>query len=40
MRREGSPRILDPRHTTKISRIDEALGILGKRLIVAMDDAA
>ena len=33
-------RILDPRHTTKISRIDEALGVLGKRLIVAMVDAA
>jgi antitoxin HicB len=33
-------RILDPRHTTKITRIDQTLAVLGKRLIVAMHDAA
>ena len=33
-------RMLSPRHQTKIARIQEALRLLGKRLLVAFDDAA
>ncbi len=33
-------RMLDPDHATKPSRLDAALRALGKRLLVAMDDAA
>lgn len=33
-------RMLDPRHPTKLVRIQRVLEALGKRLIVALDDAA
>ncbi len=33
-------RMLDPRHPTKLPRIRQALEALGKRLVVAMDEAA
>ncbi len=33
-------RMLDPRHPTKLVRIQQVLEALGKRLIVALDDAA
>jgi len=33
-------RMLDPRHNTQLSRIQEALSKLGKRLLVSMDEAA
>ncbi len=33
-------RMLDPRHSTKLVRIQRVLEALGKRLIVALDDAA
>lgn len=33
-------RILDPRHPTKLPRIKEALEILGKRLVVSVEEAA
>jgi len=33
-------RMLDPRHQTKLSTIQEALKVLGKHLVVNMDDAA
>ncbi len=33
-------RILDPRHPTKLPRIDAALGVLGKRLVLDVRDAA
>jgi antitoxin HicB len=33
-------RMLSPRHQTKISRIQEALRLLGKQLLVSLDDAA
>jgi antitoxin HicB len=33
-------RMLSPRHQTKIARIQEALRLLGKRLLVSLDDAA
>lgn len=33
-------RMLDPRHQTKLSRIQQALDVLGKRLVVHMNDAA
>ena len=33
-------RMLDPRHPTKLPRIDEALAVLGKRLAVELRDAA
>ena len=33
-------RILDPRHPTKLPRIQQALAALGKRLTVAVEDAA
>lgn len=33
-------RMLDPRHGTQLSKIQEALGKLGKRLLVSMDEAA
>ena len=33
-------RMLDPRHPTKLPRIQEALGALGKRLLLSMDEAA
>jgi hypothetical protein len=32
--------MLDPRHATKLPRINEALDVLGKRLIVSLDEAA
>jgi antitoxin HicB len=33
-------RMLDPRHATKLSRIQTALDFLGKRLVVSLDNAA
>ena len=33
-------RMLDPRHSTRLSRIQAALDFLGKRLVVSMDNAA
>ncbi len=33
-------RMLDPRHATRLSRIQKALGFLGKRLVVSLDNAA
>lgn len=33
-------RILDPRHSTKLPALTEALRVLGKRLIVAVEEAA
>ena len=33
-------RMLDPRHPTKLPRIKEALDALGKRLVIAVEDAA
>jgi len=33
-------RLLDPRHATKLSKIEKALSILGKRLVIAVDEAA
>ena len=33
-------RILDPRHPTKLPRIDAALAVLGKRLVLDVRDAA
>jgi len=33
-------RMLDPRHATRLSRIQMALDFLGKRLVVSLDDAA
>lgn len=33
-------RMLDPRHPTKLPRIKEALDLLGKRLVVSVEDAA
>ena len=33
-------RMLDPKHPTKLPRIKEALDVLGKRLVVAVEEAA
>jgi antitoxin HicB len=33
-------RILDPRHPTKLPRIQEALDVLGKRLVLGVEEAA
>jgi antitoxin HicB len=33
-------RMLDPDHATKSARLEEALRAVGKRLLVAIDDAA
>lgn len=33
-------RMLDPRHATKLPRIKEALDLLGKRLVVSVEEAA
>jgi len=33
-------RMLDPRHATKLSRIQTTLDFLGKRLVVSLDNAA
>ena len=33
-------RMLDPRHPTKLPRIKEALDVLGKRLVVSVEEAA
>ena len=33
-------RMLDPRHSTKLPRIKEALEVFGKRLVVSVDEAA
>jgi antitoxin HicB len=33
-------RVLDPRHATKLSKIEKALSMLGKRLVIAIDEAA
>jgi antitoxin HicB len=33
-------RMLDPRHATKLPRIEQALGILGRRLIVSLESDA
>lgn len=33
-------RMLDPRHATKLPRIQKALELLGRRLVVALDEAA
>jgi antitoxin HicB len=33
-------RMLDPRHATKLPRIEQALGILGHRLIVSLESDA
>ena len=33
-------RMLDPRHPTKLPRINEALDVLGKRLVVGVEEAA
>jgi antitoxin HicB len=33
-------RLLDPRHATRLSKIEKALSMLGKRLVIAVDEAA
>jgi antitoxin HicB len=33
-------RMLDPRHATRLSKIEEALRALGKKLVLAVDEAA
>jgi len=33
-------RMLDPRHATKLPRIKEALAVLGKRLVLGVEEAA
>jgi antitoxin HicB len=33
-------RILDPRHPTKLPALTEALHVLGKRLVIAVEEAA
>ena len=33
-------RMLDPRHPTKLPRIKEALDVLGKRLVISVEEAA
>jgi antitoxin HicB len=33
-------RLLDPHHPTKLPRIKEALEVLGKRLVLAVEEAA
>ena len=33
-------RMLDPRHPTKLPRVQDALRLLGKRLIVGMEEQA
>jgi antitoxin HicB len=33
-------RLLDPKHPTKLPRIKEALDVLGKRLVVSVEEAA
>lgn len=33
-------RMLDPRHPTKLPRIEDALGVLGKRLVISVEEAA
>lgn len=33
-------RLLDPRHSTKLARIAEVLGRLGKRMTISLEDAA
>ena len=33
-------RLLDPRHSTKLSRIQAVLDFLGKRLVISLDSAA
>ncbi|MBF0136367.1 MAG: hypothetical protein H7833_09515 [Magnetococcus sp. DMHC-1] len=33
-------RILDPRHGTKLPLLEQALFVLGKRLVVSIQDAA
>ncbi len=33
-------RLLDPRHPTKLPRVKEALEVLGKRLVVSVEEAA
>jgi antitoxin HicB len=33
-------RMLDPRHATRLSRIEEALRLLGRRLTLSLDEAA
>jgi antitoxin HicB len=33
-------RMLDPRHPTKLPRIEEALDVFGKRLVVSVEEAA
>jgi antitoxin HicB len=33
-------RMLDPRHPTKLPRIEEALDVFGKRLVVSVEAAA
>ena len=33
-------RMLDPRHPTKLPRVKEALEVLGKRLVVSVEEAA
>ncbi|MEM5297634.1 hypothetical protein VSR82_25280 [Burkholderia sp. JPY481] len=37
--RQGVNRLLDLRHPTKIDAIDEALRLLGKRLVLTLADA-
>lgn len=33
-------RMLDPRHATKLPRIEQALGVLGKRIVVSLESDA
>ena len=33
-------RMIDPRHNTKIGRIEEALALLGRRLVLCVEEAA
>lgn len=33
-------RMLDPRHATKIGRLEDALARFGKRLVVTVEEAA
>lgn len=37
---KGVSRVLDPNHATKLATLEAALGALGKRVLIATDDAA
>ncbi len=37
---KGVSRVLDPNHATKLATLEAALGVLGKRVLIATDDIA